>query len=856
MPHHARPEDAISSIRRNAESFTRRQAAASKPSALPMVCGEDILPSHRGQDARDTTIARLRLTMPPGRLRHAFKDSIVAIIIAAVFLATGLDTRAKASAVAPSVRAADLLVMSFNIRYGTANDGENSWPNRRGMVCDVLRRYEPDVVGLQEALRFQIDGIRAALPRYAEIGVGRDDGATEGEYSAILYRKDRLEVTESGTFWLSDTPEVCGSITWGNACTRVCTWGRFVPRDGGQAFYLFNTHLDHISQYSRDRSVILLAQRIRDRAHADPVLVTGDLNAGENNPAVRYLKGRRRLGAAKNGLARNPVRLVDTFRALHPEADDVGTFNGFKGNSSGDKIDYIFAQPGIEVLQATILRDNGGDRYPSDHFPVLAALCLTAERTYHVDSEGGDDRNAGTSADKAWKTLEPVNAHRFEPGDRILLKAGTVYTGPFKPMGSGQPGRPIIVDRYGQGDKPRIEGRGIQDAILIENLEYWEINNLEVTNLGATRADRRTGVRISASRGGTLRHIHLRDLHVRDVNGSNQKSREGCGIFFECRGRTPSRFDDLVIEDCRLERTDRNGICGRSAFTDRSKDWFPSTNVAIRGNRLEDIGGDCIKPWGCDGCLVEYNVVHGGRRRAEDYAAGIWPWSCDNTVIQFNEVSGMKGTKDGQGFDSDYNCRNSLFQYNYSHDNDGGFMLICTPATSPRNIGCVGTVIRYNISRNDGARLFQISGPVSDTQIYNNVFFVPQERDIHAVLWKDWNGWARNTAFYNNIFYVEGTVRYEFGQSTGNVFENNAFFGRHESRPDDPHAATADPMLVAAGSGGDGRESLAGYKLKEGSPCFGAGRMVENAGPHDFWETALPTEGRPNIGADATHTAR
>lgn len=272
-----------------------------------------------------------------------------------------------------------LTVMTFNIRYGTANDGENNWANRKEMVCDVLRRHDPDIVGLQEALRFQIDDIRAALPEYAEIGCGRDDGKTKGEYSGILYRKDRLDVTDSDTFWLSDTPETCGSITWGNACTRLCTWGRFTRKNGGRPFYFFNTHLDHVSQFSRDKSAILLARRIRDRAHADPVIVTGDFNTGERNPVVRYLKGEQESPVGGNGLAKNPTILVDTFRVLHPDAQQVGTFHSFKGDVSREKIDYIFAQPGVEVLRAEILRDSKDNRYPSDHYPVTAVLRFSTQ---------------------------------------------------------------------------------------------------------------------------------------------------------------------------------------------------------------------------------------------------------------------------------------------------------------------------------------------------------------------------------------------------------------------------------------------------------------------------------------------
>jgi hypothetical protein len=497
--------------------------------------------------------------------------------------------------------------------------------------------------------------------------------------------------------------------------------------------------------------------------------------------------------------------------------------------------------------------------------PSLSGVAQSAH--YYVDSINGNDTNSGTSPEQAWKNLDRVNSATFAAGDKILFRAGTTYTGQLKPQGSGKDGSPIVIDKYGQGSKPRIDGEGaVLDTLLLENVEYWEVNNLEITNLGPTRANWRTGVRVVANNFGTMNHIYLKNLYVHDVNGSLDKNTEGCGIYFECKGVTPSRFDDLLIEDCRVVRTDRNGICGRSSFTDRSGNWFPSLNVVIRGNLIEDCGGDCIKPWGCDGCLVEFNVVHGGRQRCEDYAAGIWPWSCDNTIIQFNEVSHIKGTKDGQGFDSDYNCRNTLFQYNYSHDNDGGFMLICGPSISSWSVGTIGTIIRYNISQNDRNRIFHITGDsVRNTYIYNNVIFLGPGLDIPIVLYTDWGGWPDNTRFYNNIFYVQGTARYcygvgrnkdgtykhkaGFGKSTKNVFSNNVFYGNHVNLPKDPNAITTDPMLVKPGSGRIGLDSLGGYKLKDGSPCIGAGLPVKDNGGRDFWGNPLPDVNAPDIGA-------
>jgi endonuclease/exonuclease/phosphatase family metal-dependent hydrolase len=259
-------------------------------------------------------------------------------------------------------------MMSFNIRYGSADDGKNSWPNRSELVFDVICRYKADVVGLQEALRFQIDEIRRALPEYGEIGVGRDDGKKQGEYCCILYRKDRFKVDDEETFWFSNSPWVPGTIHWGNACTRICTWARLIDRETGKAFYVYNLHLDHVSQPSRERSVELLAKKINAREHDDPYVVMGDFNAAEDNKAIHYLRGW--------GEIKSPVVMVDTYRLAHPFEEQVGTAHRFDGKKDSGKIDYIFAEMRTRVFDARIMRYHQGKRYPSDHFPVTAELDL------------------------------------------------------------------------------------------------------------------------------------------------------------------------------------------------------------------------------------------------------------------------------------------------------------------------------------------------------------------------------------------------------------------------------------------------------------------------------------------------
>lgn len=260
-----------------------------------------------------------------------------------------------------------LKVMSFNIRYGTANDGENRWENRREALFALLRAEDADVIGLQEALYSQIQEILVAVPGYAVAGVGRDDGRTKGEFSAILFRTRRLTLSDAGTFWFSDTPEVVASATWGNTITRICSWARFVDRDG-RAFWHYNVHLDHLSQPSRERSAELLARRIAARDdRGEPAIVTGDFNVGETNPALVPLVG----------TATAPGGFVDTFRVMAPAATEAGTFTAFDpARTTGDKIDYVLVPRGTEVLGAAIVRTARNGRLPSDHFPVTARVRL------------------------------------------------------------------------------------------------------------------------------------------------------------------------------------------------------------------------------------------------------------------------------------------------------------------------------------------------------------------------------------------------------------------------------------------------------------------------------------------------
>ena len=480
--------------------------------------------------------------------------------------------------------------------------------------------------------------------------------------------------------------------------------------------------------------------------------------------------------------------------------------------------------------------------------------------TYYVDNVKGSDGNSGTSVNKAWKSLAKVNNTIFSAGDRILLKAGGRWTGQLKFQGSGKAGNPIVVDQYGAGNKPQIHAEGMfLVAVLLENGEYWEVNNLEITNSGKEVQSGGTGVLLSLNNFGSAHGIKLKNLYVHDINGDNKvRQRGGFGIHWSAEGN--SYFDGLLIEGCHLVRTDCNGIWG-----DGSKDSYHQ-NVIIRNNLLEDIGGDGIVVCYANNTLIEYNRLHKARQRVLTSCAGIWPWSSDGTVIQFNEVSGVKGFEDGMSFDVDSYCHNTIFQYNYSHDNDGGFLLVM-PMT--------GATVRYNISQNDGngSRIIHFTRPVDSLLVYNNTFYGGSGIITKLIQYGPKSFDNPKVRFENNIFYVNGSATIErltflpngeqymypdgtypsemvIEESLERSFRNNIFFPptNFGNRPLNPSNKTVNPVLVAPGNSKD-IKSLSGYQLKKDSPAIGAGLFINNNGGRDFFGNILPVTGSPDAGA-------
>lgn len=283
-------------------------------------------------------------------------------LLAALFAAAPAGERKPAPA------PGDIRVMSFNLRYGTAKDGENHWDKRKDLVVEVVRAFDPDLLGTQETLAFQRDHLLGHLEGYDAFGVARDDGGERGEMTTVLWKKARFERVDGGTFWLSDTPDKVGTKGWDASLPRICTWVKL--RDllikDAPPLYFYNTHFDHRGPTARTNSAKLLRKRVTGHGTDARVILTGDFNADEGSEPYKAVFGESEGKAS-------PLR--DTLRVFKPvRGDDEGSFNSFTPNPGKARIDWIGVTSHWTVLSAAIDRTRKDGRWPSDHFPVTAVV--------------------------------------------------------------------------------------------------------------------------------------------------------------------------------------------------------------------------------------------------------------------------------------------------------------------------------------------------------------------------------------------------------------------------------------------------------------------------------------------------
>ena len=257
--------------------------------------------------------------------------------------------------------ATSLSVMTFNMRYDNPEDGQNNWRFRRGRVAGVIKAQEVDVLGTQELLSNQFNDLSGLLTGYQGVGVGRLDGVESGEYCAVFFRKDRFTLLDSGTFWLSETPEVVGSLGWDGACERIATWVVLRDRDGRELFFI-DTHLDHVGQVARDEGVSLLMKRIETLSGGRPVILTGDFNSEPGSSVVAHVQ--------KDGVLRDAKAIAAQRSGTEWSFSDFGQIP----EAERPLLDYIFVSGDIEAVRYEVLPDTFDGGYVSDHAPVMAVV--------------------------------------------------------------------------------------------------------------------------------------------------------------------------------------------------------------------------------------------------------------------------------------------------------------------------------------------------------------------------------------------------------------------------------------------------------------------------------------------------
>lgn len=261
-----------------------------------------------------------------------------------------------------STSAQTYTVATFNIRNENTSDTGNLWISRAPTVTNLIRFHDFDVFGVQEALENQLDNISTALPEYSRYGVGRDDGVSAGEHSAVFFKKNKFTLLNSGDFWLSSTPDKPG-IGWdAKCCNRICSWVQLKEAKNNKTFYFFNVHFDHEGVVARIESAKLILRKIKEIAGNTPVLLTGDLNGGRETEWYQLI--------ANSGL------LTDTHSRVKYPYENNSSFNGFYTPKDKTVIDHIFGTKHFITIKWGILTDTYFGKYPSDHFPVMAVVVL------------------------------------------------------------------------------------------------------------------------------------------------------------------------------------------------------------------------------------------------------------------------------------------------------------------------------------------------------------------------------------------------------------------------------------------------------------------------------------------------
>jgi len=488
-----------------------------------------------------------------------------------------------------------------------------------------------------------------------------------------------------------------------------------------------------------------------------------------------------------------------------------------------------------------------------------------------------------------------VNATTFLAGDQILFHTGQSWSGQLHPLGSGTSTAPIVISSYGGGAKPIINGGSLSSggAVYLYNQGGWTIDGLEVVNdsgvpnigtitsgpLGGGTGINRSGIFVDNESAGVLSGITIQNNYVHDVNGcfacSGDDPHANGGIivvddasnvaFSDALAIGNESYNNVQILNNTVSNVGREGI----VFWDNSAGLSYlvlapaalSNNVTIQGNGVYNVDGDGITISGAQNSLIDHNIVGGAglvtlANSTQASSGGIWAMKTIGVTMQYNEVYGVLSAAgvDGQAFDNDFYSNNTIVQYNYSHDNQGGFMLM----EGQPIVGGTNLTVRYNLSVNDaysGVRGVFTSeyGTVGTVNIYNNTIYIAAGMPSNPIFcdgcypyFLNGNVWN----FNNNIIANFGTGNYTNPAGPYVAFSHNLFYGNHPSgEPADAHKIVTNPLFVSPASTAPyGIGSVSGYQVGAGSPAIGAGAVISNNGGMDYFGNPVSATAAPTIG--------
>lgn len=511
---------------------------------------------------------------------------------------------------------------------------------------------------------------------------------------------------------------------------------------------------------------------------------------------------------------------------------------------------------------------------------------------YFVDALNGNDANSGLDANSAFKTLEKVNTLELTAGDKVLFKNGCTFSGHLDIKNSGEKYNPIIISTYGKElEKPVIStDDGSPYAVTIIG-EYVTLRGLEVTNPCG-----KFGISVRSQLHGATHDITVKDCYIHDVwtinpvekndidiflghryrPGAGAWDHSAAGISVETNKEAPTWYESLRIENNVICNVNRTGIWMGGQWFNRFNNsfpwttnksvgmddpWYPHRDIYIGHNTVDHAYGDGIIGIGCVNLLMEHNKVFYANCRSREGGcnAGLWSMCCDGALIQYNEVAftGLEFGGDGEGFDIDNCSRNTIVQYNYSHDNAGGFMLICNITCKNQDSHC-HNIVRNNLSVNDATKqdsaIFNFTGAMHDVHLLNNTVYTERENRFKFFQVSDYAnvGVARDVTVANNVFYSKYSDNWNFFEFNGEfVFEENVCHNM-PPLPDkdnviDRNLHDINPVLQGVWHVPGSRLETKAYVPCWNSPLLRRGKHFEQCADKDY--NGIGTAGHCYIGA-------